>query len=63
MLHIAIAPRLEAADRQGLTDAHVLALTLCGENRALSEVHDRHIRLVFSLASRHAAIEAAFAGI
>jgi hypothetical protein len=49
MLHIAIAPRLEATDQQGLTDAQVLALMLRGGNRALSEIHDRHIRLVFSL--------------
>ena len=63
MLHAAIAPRLEAAGQQGLTDAQVLALLLRGGTRASSEIHDRHIRLVFSLASRHAEIEAAFAGI
>ena len=50
MLQTAIAPQLEAADQQRLTDAQVLALMLRGGNRALSEIHDRYIRLVFSLA-------------
>jgi RNA polymerase sigma-70 factor (ECF subfamily) len=50
MLQTAIAPRLEATNQQVLTDAQLIALIVRGENWALSEIHDRYIRLVFSLA-------------
>ena len=50
MLQTAIAPRSEATNQQVLTDAQLIALIVRGENWALSEIHDRYIRLVFSLA-------------
>ncbi len=50
MLQTAIAPQLEATDQQVFTDAQLLAFIVRGENWALSEIHDRYIRLVFSLA-------------
>jgi RNA polymerase sigma-70 factor (ECF subfamily) len=50
MLQTAIVPRLEATNQQVLTDAQLIALIVRGENWALSEIHDRYIRLVFSLA-------------
>ncbi len=50
MSQTAIAPQLEATDRQVLTDAQLLALIVRGENWALSEIYNRYTRLVFSLA-------------
>src|SRR5262245_61793931 len=50
MLQTAFAPRLEATNQQILTDAQLIDLIVRGENWALSEIHDRYIRLVFSLA-------------
>ena len=52
MLQTTIAPQLEAAEQQVLTDAQLLALIARGENWALSEIYDRYSRLVFSLALR-----------
>ena len=43
-------PTLEAIDRQMFTDAQLLALIEHGENWALSEIHARYARLVFSIA-------------
>ena len=50
MLQTAIAPQLEATNQQVLTDAQLLVLIVRGENWALSEIHDRYVRLVVSLA-------------
>jgi RNA polymerase sigma-70 factor, ECF subfamily len=50
MSKTAIAPRLEATNQQILTDAQLLALIVRGENWALSEIHARYARLVFSIA-------------
>jgi len=50
MLQTAVVPTFEAADEQILTDAQLLALIVRGENWALSEIHARYARLVFSIA-------------
>ena len=52
MSQIASASSFEAANRQMLTDAQLLALVVRGENWALSEIHTRYIRLVFAQAVR-----------
>ncbi|MCI0552390.1 MAG: hypothetical protein L0287_15675, partial [Anaerolineae bacterium] len=50
MLQTAMFPTLEATDEQIFTDAQLLALIGRGENWALSEIHTRYARLVFSIA-------------
>ena len=50
MLQTAMFPTLEATDEQIFTDAQLLAFIVRGENWALSEIHDRYARLVFSIA-------------
>jgi RNA polymerase sigma-70 factor (ECF subfamily) len=50
MLQTAMVPTLEAINEQVFTDAQLLALIGRGENWALSEIHARYARLVFSIA-------------
>jgi len=50
MLQTAMFPTLEATDEQIFTDAQLLALIVRGKNWALSEIHARYARLVFSIA-------------
>ena len=50
MLQTAMFPGLEAIDEHIFTDAQLLALIGRGENWALSEIHARYARLVFSIA-------------
>jgi RNA polymerase sigma-70 factor, ECF subfamily len=50
MLQTAMVPTLEMSDTQIFTDAQLLALIMRGENWALSEIHARYARFVFSIA-------------
>jgi RNA polymerase sigma-70 factor, ECF subfamily len=50
MLQTVTIPTLKATDEQIFTDAQLLALIERGENWALSEIHARYARLVFSIA-------------
>lgn len=50
MLQTTAAPMPGSNDVQIFTDAQLLALIVRGENWALSEIHDRYARLVFSVA-------------
>ena len=50
MLQTALFTGSEAIDKQSFTDAQLLALIGRGENWALSEIHARYARLVFSIA-------------
>ena len=50
MLQTAAVPTFEMIDKQIFTDAQLLALIGRGENWALSEIHTRYARLVFSIA-------------
>ena len=50
MLQTAMVSTLEAINEQVLTDAQLLTLIGHGENWALSEIHARYARLVFSIA-------------
>jgi RNA polymerase sigma-70 factor, ECF subfamily len=50
MLQTALFPGSEAIDKRIFTDAQLLALIGRGENWALSEIHARYARLVFSIA-------------
>ena len=50
MLQTAIFPTHEAIDKHIFTDAQLLAFIGRGENWALSEIHARYARLVFSVA-------------
>jgi RNA polymerase sigma-70 factor (ECF subfamily) len=50
MLQTAMVPTVKATNEQMFTDAQLLALIVRGENWALSEIHDRYARLVFSIA-------------
>src|SRR5574339_449073 len=52
MLQTTLIPTLGPADEQVFTDTQLLDLIACGENWALSELHDRYARLVFSIARR-----------
>jgi RNA polymerase sigma-70 factor (ECF subfamily) len=61
MLQTALFPGSEAIDKRIFTDAQLLALIGRGENWALSEIHARYARLVFSIAlkilNEHASAE------
>ena len=50
MLQTVTVPRLEIINEQIFTDAQLLALIGRGQNWALSELHGRYARLVFSIA-------------
>lgn len=50
MLETTAVPMLGTNNEQIFTDAQLLTLIGRGENWALSEIHDRYVRLVFSLA-------------
>lgn len=50
MLQTAMFPALEAIDKHIFTDAQLLAHIEHSENWALSEIHARYARLVFSIA-------------
>jgi len=50
MLQTALFTGSEAIDKRIFTDAQLLALIGRGENWALSEIHARYVRLVFSIA-------------
>src|SRR6476659_4984976 len=50
MLQTAMVPGFEKIDEQIFTDAQLLGLIGRGENWALSELHARYARLVFSIA-------------
>ena len=50
MLQTAMVPKLEAINEQIFTDAQLLTLIGRGENWALTEIHARYARLVFSIA-------------
>ncbi|MCI0555090.1 MAG: sigma-70 family RNA polymerase sigma factor [Anaerolineae bacterium] len=50
MLQTAMVPVLETTDEQIFTDAQLLALIVRGKNWALSEIHARYARFVFSIA-------------
>lgn len=50
MLQTAVVPTFEVIDKQIYTDAQLLALIGHDENWALSEIHARYARLVFSIA-------------
>ena len=50
MLKTTMTSTLGIADKQIFTDAQLLALIARGENWALSEIHARYARLVFSIA-------------
>ena len=50
MLQTALFTGSEAIDKRIFTDAQLLALIGRGENWALSEIHARYARLVFSIA-------------
>lgn len=52
MLQTTVASMLEANDKQIFSDAQLLALIGRGENWALSEIYDRYVKLVFSIALR-----------
>ena len=52
MLQTAILPTFEAMDQQIFTDAQLLALIGRGETWALSELHARYAKLVFSIARK-----------
>ena len=50
MLQTTMIPTPGAANERIFTDAQLLALIASGENWALSEIHNRYARLVFSVA-------------
>jgi len=50
MLQTVVVPTFEVIDKQIYTDAQLLALIGHDENWALSEIHARYARLVFSIA-------------
>ncbi len=61
MLQTTMIPTRGAVGEQIFTDVQLLALIARGENWALSEIHNRYARLVFSIAlktlSDHASAE------
>ena len=50
MIETVMFPALEATHERIFTDAQLLTLIERGENWALSEIHDRYARFVFSIA-------------